>query len=530
MAVTDHLTGYSVQEEAIPYSPAQTSTGAAQITATKVYRPDVTKQLRKGFQIEDIDRGRVHGMVKTIAVQDSTATLTVDSDLMGFNKWATIPSFSGTLNNWLNIAMAAADYTMPVAIDDDVKDVRVNVPGFRGNVWDRIRQLASVYRIDISQVSNQLRVRRMRSMKAHRNWESSVGINLDVSNPAEQVKVYWYPTKFGYHQPLFVEGLDDLESSVITVESGAVVTQTFTVRGSLTSINQPSPVDWEFRGWGRDADTVGSYTITGKDGLPLPAKMWRDRGGSVSVRILDDPSQIELTVVGCDADWLSPFTLSVSSGEGKMYNTLHLTGSGFTWREKKEVTMHTGAPHSATAEVNTQELDSTLITSESLAYDTALRMSAAAVSGVPTLNCTARMINKPESRAGKSVVTLGRMTEILGEQTITQLNFNAWGQTFRQIGDYLTSRSSLDLEAQSFGQSVGARMRRPEGWYRVVSSTTGPDTIQYTLEADTTIGDLGDYHKRKGVRTFDDISGFWRGLTLGDVSIRPLGYPEEEGV
>lgn len=527
MAVNDHLINYSVQEEAMPLSPAQTSTGAMQITANKVFRPETTKELRKPLVIEDDERGIVRGTVKTISVTDSQATLTADSDIMGLNKWVTLRSFYGPLNEWINVLMRAADFSMDVSIDESIKNLSIKAPGFRGNSWDRLRQLASLYRFDVSQVSNKLRIRPMRSIEAYRNWESTNSYTIDASNPVEQVRVYWYPIDYGWHKKVFLEGLDDQDSSVITVEADAVVQQTFTARASLLEVNNPIAVDWYNRYWGGDG-TVGSYTITGNDGLPIPAKMWKDMGGQVTCRVLDDPTQVEVTVVGCSANWLSPFTLSVSSGEGKMYNTLMITGSGFTWGKKQEVTMRTGAPHSATAEDNTQEFDSTLVTSESMAYDTALRMSAAAVGGVPNVQATARLINRPDDRKGNTVVTIRRMTEILGPQAMWELTMNANGQTFQQVGDYLLAQTALDLENQSFGQAVGARMKRAEGYYRVATTTTGPDSIQYTLEADTTIGDLAAHHRAAGVSTFRNLNNEWYGLTFGDVSIRPLSYPQLE--
>lgn len=527
MAVNDHLINYSVQEEAMPLSPAQTSTGAMQITANKVFRPNTTKELRKPIVIEDDERGVVRGTVKTISIQDSQATLTADSDIMGLNKWATLQSFVGPLNEWLQRLMDAADFKMELSIDSSIRNLNVRAPGFRGNVWDRLRQLASLYKFDVSQVANTLRVRPMRSVEAYRNWETTNSYTIDASNPVEQVRVYWYPAEWGWHRKLFLEGLDDLDSSVITVEADAVVQQTFTARASLISVNNPAPVNWDQRYWGGDG-TIGSYTITGNDGLPIPAKMWTDMGGQVTCRILDDPSQVEVTVVGCSANWLSPFTLSVSSGDGKMYNTLMITGSGFSWSKRQEVSMRTGAPHSATAEDNTQEFDSTLVTTESQAFDVALRMSAAAVGGVPSVQATARLINRPENRRGETIITIKRMTDILGQQTMQQLDQNAHGQTFQQVGDYLRSRTALDLENQSFGQAVGARMRRPEGYYRVATTTTGPDTIQYTLEADTTIGDLAAHHRAAGISRISQLNREWYGLTFSDVSIRPLSYPQLE--
>ena len=71
-------------------------------------------------------------------------------------------------------------------------------------------------------------------------------------------------------------------------------------------------------------------------------------------------------------------------------------------------------------------------------------------------------------------------------------------------------------------------MKRPEGYYRVATTTTGPDSIQYTLEADTTIGDLAAHHRAAGVSTFRNLNNEWYGLTFGDVSIRPLSYPQLE--
>lgn len=71
-------------------------------------------------------------------------------------------------------------------------------------------------------------------------------------------------------------------------------------------------------------------------------------------------------------------------------------------------------------------------------------------------------------------------------------------------------------------------MRRPEGYYRVATTTTGPDTIQYTLDSDTTIGDLAAHHRAAGISRISQLNREWYGLTFSDVSIRPLSYPQLE--
>lgn len=114
---------------------------------------------------------------------------------------------------------------------------------------------------------------------------------------------------------------------------------------------------------------LGSYIVSGSNGVQATVAEWQAFGGSVNVAVGDEPGSIILTIVGprSAVSVPPPYSLSVTDSD-KTYATLNVIGTGVVTKKEK-LTLLTGAdPVKTTNEIATS-VDSPFINTLSQAYD-----------------------------------------------------------------------------------------------------------------------------------------------------------------
>lgn len=475
-------------------------------------------------EITDAERGSVQGIVRTLSSSDQMVTVTADSALAFFNSWFTVPPYNGTVRGYVQFLMAIAGVTIPLSVDPSIANQAIKAPGFQGNIWDNFRQCAAVNAFEVAQVAERIVVRPWRQFQSYYNQSTTESWSVDTSNTTETVTINWYDMTWGTNRELPLQNLND--ESVISVDAGQTLIQQFTVDGSVESLNQPVCLDYVAAGYAATG-TSGVYCVAGNDGKPILADRWKNGGGSLSVRTTDNPSVIEVVVVGSSASDYAPFRIAATAGSNDFYNSLHVTGTGFSWTQH-EISLHTGAPRSSTAAETTTTLDSRFIDSAAKAYDAALRMSQNLCGGIKSITGSSRSLNRPEDRRGVVVATFQDFNEYAASNNITTFaQFNTWASaqgitTFDDWDTFWTNRFSGELVNQAFGQAIGARAYRGDSWYRVQSTTTDPALVQYTLEMDTTFNDWNSSATQAHITTFEQFNTWYNGLRFMDFNNTPL--------
>ena len=519
-----NITQYTVQEDATPRDPSQFSGGYGQLTYTRLERPNEERTIQTTEEVTDSERGTVRGVVRTLSSSDQMVTVTADSALAFFNTWYTVPPYNGTVQGYVQFLMGIAGVTLPLSVDPSIATKAIKAPGFQGNVWDNFRQCAAVNAFEVAQVAERIVVRPWRQFQSYYNQSTTESWSIDTSNTTETVTVNWYDMTWGTNRELPLQNLND--ESVISVDAGQTLVQQFTVNGSVQSVNQPVCLDYVSAGYPATG-TSGVYCVAGNDGKPILAGRWKNGGGSLSVRTTDDPSVIEVVVVGSSITEYAPYRIAATSGSSDFYNSLHVTGTGFSWT-KHEITLHTGAPRSSTAAETTTTLDSKFIDSAAKAYDAALRMSQNLCGGIKSITGSSRSLNRPEDRKGTVLATFQDFNEYAASNNITTFaQFNTWAgnqsiTTFAQWNTFWNNRFKDMLVNQAFGQAIGARAFREDAWYRVQSTTTDPALVQYNLEMDTTIADWNAWADSRSLVTFQAFNTWYNGLRFMDFNNTPL--------
>jgi len=379
-------------------------------------------------------------------------------------------------------------------------------PGFEGNAWDNLRQFAAIQNLDISQVDRSLVIRPIRTFSSYDNKDISRSSKIDVTQTTEQLTVYWYDIKPG-RTIVALEGLSD--DSPITVDAGQTVVQQFSINGSATGARQPIARDLVPKGGGNLEGSNGAYCVAGNDGKPITAAQWTAQGGLVSVSVTSDPSILEVTVSAPLDSTYAPYRIAATSGPSNYYNSLYVSIDGLVW-EKNSITMHTGAPRQPNALTTETEFDSPFVQSISSAWDVALKISQDLCGGVELLTGSSGSLNRPDDRMGE------------GNATVDEFNTFFSGQTVAQFNAFWEDRVRDSLINQAFGQVVGSRLRKDDAFYRVESTITTPEAVQYELRNDTLVQDINAFFVSNGISTVADFNAWYAGCRAVDFTNTPL--------
>ena len=136
-----------------------------------------------------------------------------------------------------------------------------------------------------------------------------------------------------------------------------------------------------------------------------------------------------------------------------------------------------------------------------------------------TLSGSTVALNQPNASADIVAASIGDFNATYPGMPISGFNTLYAGQTIQQFNDYWEEVNANDFSNQLFGQGVGARLVRDEAVFRVISTTTGPDVVNYEAVSDTTIG---DFNTRFAGATIADFNTHYAGQVIRDYNVTPI--------
>lgn len=342
------IVSWTVREDGTPATLAS-SAGApgsasieARTTATSRFTGDNTVKL-------STNRGSWYGTVTEPSIERATTTLTAQS----FTSALDVDKTAQPMAIYLD--MLTLDYAIryycglcgidssQIVIDSTIGNQLILFPGWRGNVWVKLKELAAVYLLEIVVVNDKLTFRPRASKTLDLSNYDALKLSVDTTGYARTFKMMKYTNSSVKDWVVYPEPkTDPKEATIIQVDRDEVWRQRVTLKASLVSVNQPfaintSPFPYTFG--------QSTYTIIGNDNLPVAAQFWTDFGGKVEVALTENPFEIEITVQGPNTSLNAPYRLGVSDGD-EVYNTLYITGQGVE-SFGEEVTFPTAAPDSS---------------------------------------------------------------------------------------------------------------------------------------------------------------------------------------
>lgn len=475
---TTNIENYSVQEDATTLNPSNYFGGAGQglvnVNETKNDKEFMTSMLT----LNDTLNGAFQGPVRAMEMTDGALQLTSDSVIGLLNADRTVAPQRTTLLNAFNYYFGLLDISGRLYVHPSIASRVVSYPGWDGNMWDHIKQILVAEQIEVAAVGGTIYVRKPRGQVLRSDHYTQTGWSLNNQNTSKKVRVHYYKNTYGVNReaypvpptPVMHQDRGDAqrieEPQVYSVDANETMKIIVDLHASLMSVNQPVCVDFvENRSYAGSA--TGVYAVSGSDGKPVKAAQWTAQGGSLSVRLLENSSQIEITIRGASDTKLAPYRIAMTAGTSSYYNSLHITGTGI-FTEDRYVDLYTGTTSATTGDEIGAEITNPFIDSLSKAYFVG-------------------------SRAAASYA----------------LEFGSSGMGPRLVKN-----------APGIGHTAGARLRVDDAYYRVDSATVGPDISTVNNASLDTL--MGDFNKEFAGKTMGQMSEIWRSRTMLDFSVAPL--------
>jgi hypothetical protein len=533
-----NLSSYSVVEDATPLSPADASGQTGTISFIVTEDPEAAGSillLNDTVVLTDTGAGETIGTVNAVSVSGGredgggAASVTGDSRLALLNASGFVPPFTGTLEDGVRAILALAGITDDVVITAEVASLPVSHRGITTTYWQLLKDLCGSNGVtEIALVSNNVVTRFVREREANVSKLTDLSWSVNNIELAQYVEVAYYN---------YVEVTDELvypyggwtpDVQVLQVDAGATTDPPINipVNVSLTSIDQPSIEDFV----DRDYDGPDSvYSVSGNDGLPIPAAQWTAQGGRLTVAIGADGNSIDVTITGASETEYAPYQIAVAAGPSDTYSTLRLVGSGLGF-DRKILKSPTGVPAEKSAQEVGITVDNPWVDSLADAYDAAIRAGQQYAAPRQTVTITATVVNRGDSNGSYAYPKFSDFASEYSGQLFSDFDTEFAGQTFKQFNAYQLSLVQDDFENQVFGNVGGARLPFRNAYYRIRSANVTEDgVVTATAERDTTFTDFNTAYDGLTFSDWNDlIDSVASDMKFEDYALIPLLFAEDE--
>lgn len=504
-----NLTGFSVIEDSTPVDPSDTTGGYGQFTLVVAEREDTRYLQDVPMNLSVVSQGETTGTVRGLSGVDGVATVTGDSRLAALNSVRTAQPVNGTVSSVFTYYLSLVEITTGIVIDTSIASTPVVFPGWSGNVWDQMRKMALSLGAEVSLVSNNVVLRPIRLRDAETYRDASRSWNLDSTQLARSVEVYYYQSAAISSSPVYPVGGWSKDVPIFTV--GLAETQEFDIplSASLSSISQPVAQDFVDRYY----TSTSVYAVTDSDGLPYLAAQWTADGGSVTVVVNEDTKSITVTVKAPTTSTIAgPYSIAVAAGPSDRYSSLRLVGTGVGYT-KELVTLATSVDTDrVTVEVGAT-VDNEFITTRDQAVHAGLW--ALKRWGAPryTITVTSGGVNRLGDNGSYRYPTVAEFDVVYSGDLVSDFDTEWSGDTITDFNEYMVSLVSNAFENQAFGNIAGARVEYRDVIFRIRTATNTDSSITYTAEDDTTVA---DFDNRWDTMTVADFNSVWLGQPLSD--------------
>lgn len=547
------LQGFSVQEAATPLA-AGDSSGQVGTVSFSIPRPErdqtrgytdfvtdprpnmlaeggsITDLIGKHIQLDDTRKGFTLGTVSSVSDNHQSPWIEVTAisrlgELNVYNIQA--QPFSGTLGNAFEYYLSLAGITYDFAVDPAVAVKPVVFPGWHGELWLHLKQLAAAVDCDVSLVSGIVILRPIRSRTATRGRDIDRSLSVGGGSLAQNVEVNQYNNRTISNQLVYPPGGWSEDVTTINVNAGESVEEILELSASVSSIIQPTMQTFV----SREHDSSSVYTVVGDDGLPISPAAWFDNGGSLVVSINPDTTSLTVTITApsglpnANGEEIGVYGIALSSDDSTgRYSTLRIIGTGVAF-DKEVVRIPTGiSPTESATEVGVT-IDNPFLSSRNDVYRTGLRAVRAYNGTALSLSGNVIAVNQLGDTGELVLTTYAEVQNALAPGTTYTMDQSTHSsRTYLQVMESYNQGTDTLFENQVFGNVNGARIwdKSTFRWYRIRTSTLNPDTIQFEAEDDLIYQDLQDLVDQTGA-TYAGMAQIYRRPYDGNT---PLTYRE----
>jgi hypothetical protein len=528
---------YSISESATPLSGGDSSGAVGTITireAVSNTKKSIShKDLNGKVDFIDSARGITSGSVSVLSKSKDGDSWDIESDsrLSAFMIDVQVQPFSGVLGDAFLGYAAYANITTNITVSPIIYNVPVNFPGFSGNLWTYMKEIAVAYGIEINLISGVVRFRPVRSFTAVEDAGSTSSVTYDSTVKAHEQEVIWYKTKRLVNGLIYPPGGWTPETKIISVNAGEDAEHILETDASITSIQTPVMLNNVAPGY-----SSGSvYTIVGDDNIPIQPPQWRDYGGSLTVSIDPDTRRLLVKMRGpkglvkIDGTPMRNFRVALSAGTSdSTYSTLRIVGDA-VHLQKNSIIIPTGIEYPMNIDgsvavdrvVKAPTIDSDFINSLDAACSAGARGASRYSGKLVKLSANVSAVNQSGQQGSELYPTWQFAEDVFTPGTYADFDASNFGRNYGQLDDYLVGLVRDGTGNQLFGNVAGARFwdRDSRMWFRVRDATT--TWVQTTISADSDVT-WADHVGSCPGKTYGDLSSKFSGSTYRDVTIGGL--------
>lgn len=543
---------FDVTEDATPLAGDDTSGSVGRITfripmpdpdltytrnlgakAVQTYGPDAL--IDRPIRLADTRRGFTLGTVLGVERSDDSGTFTVSCStrLEVLNAYGVqAQPYVGTLEGAFVYYLSLVNVTTDILVDPLIAERPVAFPGWTGELWFHLKQIAIAHDCDLSLVSGVILLRPIRQREAARGRDISRTRDLSPPTLARSVEVYQYNNVPITDQLVYPPKGWTPETEVLNVNAGEDAEYTLELSASVSSIQAPSHET--FVAEGHDWSSV--YTVVANDGFPVSEALWTSKGGSVEISINPDTTSLTVKLHGATGLPLTSggpatnFSLALGSDTtGNRYSTLRIVGSGVRF-DKVKKRVRTGVPDQKTGTEVGVTIDNPFISSHEDFCRAGTRAAKRFAGPVPAISGTLLSVNRRGDSGDMTLPNYSRVAASLA-------TLIGGTPTYGQVQTYYVTTRSLptygaveafwygfvrdDYENQAFGNVSGTRVwdMNSRRWYRIRTGTASPGDIRFNAEDDLTHGDVEGFYVSK---TYGAVRAGFPGLTYRQVELAGL--------
>ena len=496
-----NVINYSYSEGSTPLVPGDESGAIGDISIDVMDCNNSSIMLYKDeFFLRDRFHGSVTGAVENVSSNNQVVTMGGRSRLAFLNVERTAQTQNGSIEEVLGYLFGLVGIDGNVVYDAGLSTNTINTPGYFGDLWVFVKQLASAYDFEITVIRNFIVVRpvRQRIIDAtnivEENWQIQ-----DIQLAREfDVAYYNYTPQTDFL--VFPEGGWTPEVATYQVEANETVEFEIDLEFFLTSVQQPTVQDVVAKDFGG----ASVYSVSGNDNLPVSAAFWTDLGGDMSFEILDQGSRVKVIITGPDFDSLSPYSISVSDGSTS-YSTLRIVGSGTDFK-RELYTERTGLTANDTFLEKGAEIDNPAI--NTLADAKRYALFARRVYALPSQTFSTSAREFPRLEGSIPFIFYPTFAEY-NSSVFASYSFNNFNSDYGSITFDQFTTQILNTVPQGFGEVSGARVKLRDAFYRVRNVSISPEAVSIDTEYDTLFSDVTAVFRSP---QWKDLPASWGGL------------------
>jgi hypothetical protein len=494
---------YEVSEASSPLSSADTTGQVGTISFAVPHLDDSHLLIDESVYLADSRKGFTLGKILSInPTQDSNLDqITCVSRLGELNVYGVqAQPFVGTLRAAFLYYLGLASVETDLLVDDAIGNRQVVFPGWNGELWFYLKQMAAAQACDLSLVSGVIILRPIRQRVAVQDQDITRSFVSGGGSLAQAVEVYQYNNRAITDEMVYPPGGWSSEVQIINVNSGETIEQNLELSASVTSVIQPTMQVFVAKNF----NSASVYAVAGDDGLPITPAAWSARGGSLSVSINPDTTSLTVKVTAptglpnTQGQEISVYSIALASdASGSRYSTLRLVGSGVGF-DKQKLRIRTGIPPERTGTDVGVTIDNPFLSTADDAYSAGVRAAKTFTGATMSLSGSLAALNPRGDSGNAKYPKYSEVQSAKSGMTYAQVAVSEHyaGETYSAIQDYWESTTANDYENQVFGNLAGSRVwdKRSARWYRIRSGRIGPDSNSFDADDDLTHSDFQGYY------------------------------------